>query len=825
MKKILKRGEFWVLLFVFLCLGFIYRGVLFNNQVIFPTQFLASFYSPWATQRYPEYPNGLPNKPIGGNDQIRMFYPYRTFITDSLLRGELPLWNPYNFAGSPLFANFQSAVLYPLNIVYLLMPQINAWSLLVFIQPLLGTLFMYIYLRNLSLRKLAAFLGGFSFGFSGFILTWSMENAVVGQAVLWFPLVLYGVDLFIKRVSGRRFLFLVIVLATCLLAGHLQTFFFIYLVGFCYGLFRIATLPRKVWFYYFSLFASLFISSVLLCSIQLLPSIEAFLQSTRGSVTDSHLLATYLVPVTQVVTAIAPDIFGNPGAYNYYGPGFYHEQIFYLGLVPLIFAVVTIFTLRQEKTVRFFAVIAIVSFFFSISSPFTEWFYRQPIPIISTFTPSRILFVTSTALSILAGYGFNDWITRGAQLSKRLAVTVCFIASFLGLFLGYLVVGSQFNTSLTSAINTYIRVVNPFTHDKLLLALRNSVLPFSMLGVVFISAFLYPRIKIIAVTVVLVACLGQFYFLNKYVILGDKRFLFPEHFVLNDLARSQNKTDRFLSFGLPILGDFAIQNKLYSPDGIDPVFSNRYGQLVFAAKQEGVIQRDIPRIEVNLSEYAENTNIYDNERRQRLISLLGVTTVYNYERDYHDSKVFTRIFPSSRYTALENRDNWQKYSNTAALPRAFLADSFIVKKNSQEIADTIFLSSTDLRRIILLEESPRKVEMTPKSSSNDQAVIKKYSPQHVQITVNADVARMLFLSDVFYPGWEATIDGKGTHIYRADYAFRAIEVPQGIHQVEFTYKPISLRVGTIVSFVTLFALVIGYLILSKRVTAKPLDSF
>jgi hypothetical protein len=218
----LRNPESIVVILLIVLMAVVYRNVFLKGYVAFPSNFLASFYSPWSTQRFEGYPNGVPHKPIGGNDQVRMFYPYRTFVNESLSSRELPLWNPYNFSGSPILANFQSSVFYPLNVIYLLLPQIDAWTVLGIIQPILGCLFMYLYLRLHVQRKLAAFLGAISFGFSGFILAWSQENAVVGHSMLWLPLVLYMLERFIERQTARRYALIVVAIFCCMFAGHHQ---------------------------------------------------------------------------------------------------------------------------------------------------------------------------------------------------------------------------------------------------------------------------------------------------------------------------------------------------------------------------------------------------------------------------------------------------------------------------------------------------------------------------------------------------------------------------------------------------------------------------
>jgi uncharacterized membrane protein YfhO len=76
-----------------------------------------------------------------------------------------------------------------------------------------------------------------------------------------------------------------------------------------------------------------------------------------------------------------------------------------------------------------------------------------------------------------------------------------------------------------------------------------------------------------------------------------------------------------------------------------------------------------------------------------------------------------------------------------------------------------------------------------------------YSPNAITVKTTSDSDKLLFLSDVFDSGWEATIDGKKTEVYRADYDFRAIAVPTGTHLIEYRYHPQSFRVGIIIALI------------------------
>ena len=107
-----------------------------------------------------------------GLDNLNVFYPYKQLSIDLIKKGIVPLWNPYNFSGSPLLADFQSAVFYPLNLIYLLLPMIDAWSVMVIIQPILAGVCTYLFLSCFSLLKTSRMFGAIVFAFSGAMIVW-----------------------------------------------------------------------------------------------------------------------------------------------------------------------------------------------------------------------------------------------------------------------------------------------------------------------------------------------------------------------------------------------------------------------------------------------------------------------------------------------------------------------------------------------------------------------------------------------------------------------------------------------------------------------------
>lgn len=834
MKRSWKYTNFFIILSIIVSLLFIYRQVIFNGKILFPSNFLAHFYSPWSTERIRGWEQGIPHKPIG-DDQIRIFYPSRTFTNEMISKDMLPLWNPHIFSGTPHLADFQSAVFYPFNLLYILLPQIPVWSFLLMIQPLMATIFAYLFLRFLKLHTLAAWLGAIAFGFSGFMIVWSQENVVVGQAALWLPLALLGIEGFLATKKRTYYLIAVLALTCSFLAGFFQVTFYIFALVFFYSIFRILTIKGVHIYKAFLYIGSIYFFSLSLSAIQLLPSIEAFAESPRLISSAWYLFEGYLLPITHIFNVIVPDVFGNPAVYNFFGRGFYRETILYIGIIPLIFALYAIVKIQKNNISRFFIVSAFLTFFLTLNSPFTKWFFSLPLPLLPTFLPSRILILTSFSLAVLSAFGLSGWLESKKKIDRKflysiLIISLPFLLIFLYAFISLFNFGHFDQKNMLSRINFehlnnyMIRQNSTPTKIDIMVMLRNLLLPFFMILLLGILVIFKKR-HISLLFIVILTMLGQLYFLNKYSIVGEPQFLYPKHDALSFL-QSRNSLDRFLSFGQPIHENTSTIARIYSVEGVNPIFPSRYGQLLFAVRNKGKITNNIPRVEARLSELGINEKPFDNNRRLRLLSLLGVRYIL-YSLDSKPSK---DLVPPSLLKSIWNYNNWYAFEYKKTLPRAFFARNIHIEKDSQRIIDLIFDPNFNLSEDIILEEKPSEIASLeenfislPPKSENSFVTIKRYDPQTIELLAKTDVPQMLFLSDNYFPGWKAFVDGNETKIYRANYTFKGIYIPAGEHTITYEYQPVSVKIGSTISIFSI--LVYVFIIFFPRVKKFSFNFF
>ena len=174
-----------------------------------------------------------------GVDTFLYFYPYKTYATEALHQGRLPLWNPHLFMGVPLLANSQVGLLYPPNwiFIWLDVPKQVAWSIGLHI--FLAGILMLAYTRlSLRLHWASAMVAAILFAFGGYLGA-QVEHINQLNAAAWLPLLFLLYDFGVEQKLQRRwfwFLLLALVIALTLLAGHAQT---VYISLFGLGLYAL----------------------------------------------------------------------------------------------------------------------------------------------------------------------------------------------------------------------------------------------------------------------------------------------------------------------------------------------------------------------------------------------------------------------------------------------------------------------------------------------------------------------------------------------------------------------------------------------------------
>lgn len=766
MKKLFPIGVIFVITFIFFWQFFI-KGLL-----PIPADTIVGLYYPFRDIYAKTNPNGVPFKNFLITDPVRQQYPWRNLSIDIEKTGNLPVWNPYNFAGTPLMQNSQSAVFYPLNILFFLMPFSISWSLLIFLGPLLAGIFMYFYLNNLKLNKISSILGAISFSFCGFSVAW-MEWGTVLHTALWIPLILLSIDniftgfqenlkfkiqnlklqLKIKDHLVWGFIF-TFSLISSFLAGHLQIFFYLFILSFAYLLCRWwqSNKKRKTIFL-FSIFYFLFL---ILTSVQWLPTLKFILLSARSVDIENINTLGWFIPWQNIIQFIVPDFFGNPTTLNYWGVWNYGEFSSYVGILPLLMAFFALF-FRKDKKTLFFGLAFFTSLIFALPTFIAEIPFKLHIPFLSTSQPTRLLFITDFSLAVLAGFGL-DYFIKSKNRKNIFYILGIFFLIFSALWL----------------IVIFLRG-NLVPLENLKVSKNNLIFPsviFILVCILLLVIIFYPKNKftknfqiVTLYLLIVITAIELFRFGWKFEPFTKKEYLFPET-KITAFLQNQKQPFRVLSTDSRILPpNFSIMYKIQTLDGYDPLYLQRHGALMVASS------RGAPDIS---PPFGFNRIITPQDPLSRINDFLGVKYVLSLEEQ--KNKKLNLVFTDGSVKI---------YENTTVLPRAFFVKNTLLVSSNKEAIDALFDLSYPLNERAVIENALSDKDLFQASWDLGKADIVSYQENKVVIKTKTSGRGFLVFTDSYYPTWHATIDGSKTKIYLTDYNFRGIIVPNGEHTIEF----------------------------------------
>jgi hypothetical protein len=728
--------------YLFICLFvFIFFWQFFLKGLLpIPADDIVGLYNPFRDYFAKDYPNGIPFKNFLITDPVRQQYLWRELVISAEKRFDLPLWNPYNFTGTPLLANFQSGSFYFLNVLFLFLPFSTAWSLIIFLGPLLSGIFLYLYLNNLRLSKLSSVFGGIAYSFSGFFVAW-MEWGTITQVGLWLPLVLLSIDkLFTKKNFVWVFIYCFSVVSA-FFAGHLQIFFYLYIFSLVYLMVR--------WFQFRArkhviiLFLILNLILIAVTSIQWLPTFQYISLSARNIDVLGIDSSGWFVPWQNAFQFIAPDYFGNPATLNYWGIWNYGELVGYVGITPLILAIFAMFYRRDRKTL-FFGTVLFISIFLTFPTYLAKIPYLLKIPFLSTAQPSRLLFIVDFTLAVLSAFGF-DYLLR-----EKKKIVIIYPLIFVAILLACL------------------WIFIPKEH--FLVTGNNLKLPtfLFVLSVISFALLLVLKDKKKLTTIIYIALLGitifdLFRFGWKFNPFTDRSYLFPSTEVTSFLVKNLGNYRYMTTDSRIFPPNFSSIYRLESVDGYDPLYLQRYGELIIAA------ERNKPDI---APPFGFNRIITPHNYGSKIMDLSGVKYILSLSS--LNSPRVKKVFQEGQTII---------YENLNVLPRAFFAEKLEPAKNGQEAINFMFDRSFNPGKIAVVENF--ESGMLSKRFEVGQVNINVYSENKIVLKTANGGLGFLVLTDSYYPAWKATVDGKITKIYRTDYNFRGVIVPPGNHLVEF----------------------------------------
>ncbi len=738
-----------------------------------------------------------------GTDIWSQYFYWRAFGFNALGRGELPLWNPYIFSGAPYIAGIQSAIFYPLNVVFLFLETPIAINFSIALHCWLASGFTYLFARYQRLTSGGALLSAITFAYGApyffHIYPGHLSNL---STMTWLPLLFLGVEAFLRNQKIKYVLLSGVPLSMQVLAGHPQYLFYsVIALSIYFGLRLWSTKAlRQAPFFIFGFCLFVFVG-LALSAIQFLPALELTRYSVREALTYEWV-SIFSLPPEHLLTLLVPDFFGDLVA-AYWGKNYLWEMSLYLGVVPLAMAAAAVI-FDRSRTVIIFTLIAAVSLILALGkhTPLLHILYHT-VPGFNLFRGlSKFAFVFAFAVAILAGYGLTKIMAlERATFAKLRGLSLVLAGIALALlFLGFvkLLVGQ-------SAWHSLI---------ELFLQSQDRFLPLPTLSEKYISDSMFTVFKsLIATSILLIAVAGLLWARGRFRRLSARAFMvlivgiatfdlwlfgsrYLPTFDPRDLSMDrelkaffqQEKESFRVATAMFELLNVGLLEGIENVGGYDAIVLKDYSQFINFTQG---LPLDEPNIAMEISRISPLLRLFAN------FYVLDPSTQL-------DHPEFNLVFQNQRYKV---------YKDSRALPRAFIVHDVRTITDGTKALAMLTAPEFNPSSTALIEASALDLPNHPNLASAKSKIISR-SLNRVVIEAETTAPGLLVLADAYYPGWQVSINGKESRIHRTNRVMRGVVLPKGRHTVEFRYQPKSFQVGAMVSLVSIILLV-GCLITLK----------
>lgn len=740
------------------------------------------------------------------SDIRTQFYHVRGFGFGELARGNLPLWNPHIFAGAPFAANFQSALFYPPNWLFLVLPTAVAINWSVALHVFFSGFTMFVWLQGRRLHPLACLTAGVVLMFSGPYFAYTYAGNLSNICTMaWAPLILFALDGLLRTPTLRRGLFGAAVVALQILAGHPQYVYYTAVAAGLYFLFSLPQAERKL--APFAGYLGIYFGGAALAAIQLIPGLASTGQSVRAGGVPYEFALHYSLPPENLLTFFAPNFFGEMALTSYWGRGMLWEMTGFFGLTGLALAIYgAIFGARDSR--RFvLAAIALVMLVLALGghTPLFRVLYHV-IPGFGSFRgTSKFLFLAVLFLVALAAVGL-DTLFRQPRRTPLFAGAVFALA--LALWIGGVIVarsaeagqGAWWADSLI-ALRDAAAAGRELYHNPP----GDYVKPefVTATGVVAAASLQRGAVMVAIVALFLLACAWEprtAYVLAALAAVEVLAFARPlrESFPTESVA-SQSLRE-FLANQPP---GFRIINQQNPNEamtigaldvlGYDPGVSKRYAELLT---------------------YADHRPLAETTQYLRFHPEPLIPSVYRLARARYLLAIVKRADGAS-LQSLPLQD---------PLPLALLVNQVKLAETREDALSAMTDAEFDPRRTVILEHAP-----TPSpdamAAPSDQPLgavrLIDQSTDHMTLEADLRTPAVLLITDVYDSDWRAVpLEGSTQQQYEvlpADWAFRGIPLSAGNHRLRLEYAPAAFLYGATLTGLSL-GVWIALVIWSRRRT-------
>jgi hypothetical protein len=787
-----------------LLLGLVVFGylwpVLVGGEILSPIAdlYIVRPWQPYAPAGVEQWQNGmLIDLPV-------VLYPWRLLVRELIHTGVLPAWNPYALAGSPLYSNPQTGLFSLFNVPLWILPLAYALGVSAALKLFVGAFGTYLLARRLRLGFLPGLLAGVAFAFSAVNIVWLTHAELPGVLMLLPWAILLVERIFAEgRLGGA--LALVLVVAVALGGGHpgMQVHFLAITALYALARAVCAEGERGRRARALALVGVALGVGALLMAFMLIPEARSAHETVGVAARRAGNLAGQRIPFDALQTIAFPDRWGRPSgfenvvdrAHNPFGFVNYNERTFYPGIVALLFACIGLIARGGWRRKAPFALLAFVGLAVPLRVPGVYWLATH-LPVLDSVEAQRLHFAFEFGVAVLAAFGLEAVLVRGRARGQL-------VMPALALLLGLLVIATvdTAGADVEHTLRHFLTGVDYASSGVLALTSAVWFLLFALgVALAVLLARGPTRWRVAAgAAVVLLAVADALHFANGYQPMGPASKVIPP--VTPGIAYLERHRDegRVVGVDAVLPPDTALLYGLRDVRGYDPPQPTT--RLLALWLLVNPAQRGEAPLEVPLSSFSAQA--------VKVLSVLGAR--------YMMFAPGFRLASSARRTLRVVYDGQDAtiVANADAAPRALVPSRVVMTSGPAGDRRAIAERDFDARTTATVERA--RSGRSPPAARGTVTLVRE---RNASVTLRAYLDRggLVVLNDALMDGWSVRVDGRTAPALRVNGVMRGVAVPAGSHEIVWSYAVPGLRLGGLLSLLTLAALIAG--VITGRLRAR-----
>jgi hypothetical protein len=737
-------------------------------------------------------------------DIYNHIYPQKRLFAELVLSGQLPLWDPYRHGGQPFLANMNNSVLYPSNVLYLIKPIVTALNIDIVLHIALAAAAAYMLARVLGFNQFAAACSGLIYAFSG--PTLSLPN-IWPYAALHPPLMLLFWHLYCLENNKRWFLLTVLVGVIQIFAGHPEmtaiTFAIIFLWTLIYP-YQANTTARILHF------LLLLIAVLATAAIQLIPMAELVQHSSRSQGIRPETFFAWSVNPKRFPELIFPNFLGSVyslSPLDQWGLGL--EELatpyilsLYFGMPALILAVMgsvnRLATSEFPRRIRILLLMLVIFSFVVMAGRhipgFREFIIRVPALTIFRY-PVKLILLAVLPISLLAGFQLHCLIQNSELRQLRIPLAIAsFIATCLMLLAIFLFVFPAISAHFLSG---YF----PGGGYPALKGMQASILHTAAVSILF-TLFLslasmrnQPKFNVLLCFLIGLDLLAAGSEVNHFA----PREFFTDAPSLARYIKTEIKDGKL--YRSPDYGSVKIHSK-------DSVVADRWRLEMlsnYTASMYGipvVFHEDYDWLESKRMEaLSQKMRLLPWQQRLPVLTSAGVQFILTSDELELPGLRLIQVIRNS------SNPSYFLYRNNSCAGNSFFVPNSIIESDSRKLLKMITNPNFDPCTTVLIEESTIGAGIHGVAKASVKLI--RATANSTSHSIVSDKPGFLVFSEPFIAGWKWTVDGWTVNAVRANFAFQAVAVPAGKHEVNRSYMPASFVVGSAISLIAFVSLTVA----------------